>query len=224
MAHWGVAMTLFQPLWPTRPTSAQDCCEGWDEVQKAKERSSSTRARAALRCRGRGILCRAGRRATTGRAFAAGRPRWASSTAAFPAMRKRPRSTRLRTSRPRTPATAREMRIGRPRSCYECYAQNPDHPGAMHYLIHANDVPGRERESLEVTHKYERGRAAQPARAAHADAYLYAPGRLGRRHLAATCRQPRRRWSIPRASTANWYGTSFRTRSNISCMRTCRKE
>ena len=22
MAHWGVAMTLFQPLWPTRPTPA----------------------------------------------------------------------------------------------------------------------------------------------------------------------------------------------------------
>jgi Tfp pilus assembly protein PilF len=28
MAHWGVAMTLFQPLWPTRP-SPKDLERGW---------------------------------------------------------------------------------------------------------------------------------------------------------------------------------------------------
>src|SRR3954453_6307903 len=33
MAHWGIAMTLFQPLWPTRPTP-QGLLQGWDEVQK----------------------------------------------------------------------------------------------------------------------------------------------------------------------------------------------
>jgi hypothetical protein len=35
MAHWGIAMTLFQPLWPTRPqpTALQ---RGWEAVQKAK--------------------------------------------------------------------------------------------------------------------------------------------------------------------------------------------
>src|SRR6188768_1407803 len=35
MAHWGIAMTLFQPLWPTRPGPAA-LQRGWDEVQKAK--------------------------------------------------------------------------------------------------------------------------------------------------------------------------------------------
>src|SRR5918996_5216616 len=35
MAHWGVAMTLFQPLWPTRP-GPEALRRGWDEVQKAK--------------------------------------------------------------------------------------------------------------------------------------------------------------------------------------------
>src|ERR1043166_2755261 len=35
------------------------------------------------------------------------------------------------------------------------YRQNPNHPGAMHYLVHANDVPGRERDLLEITRKYE---------------------------------------------------------------------
>jgi tetratricopeptide (TPR) repeat protein len=33
--------------------------------------------------------------------------------------------------------------------------ENPNHPGAMHYLIHANDTPGREHESLDFLSKYE---------------------------------------------------------------------
>ena len=34
MAHWGIAMTLFQPLWPTRPTPVE-LRRGWEAVQKA---------------------------------------------------------------------------------------------------------------------------------------------------------------------------------------------
>src|SRR5262249_54245051 len=35
MAHWGIAMTLFQPLWPTRPRP-DALRRGWEEAQKAK--------------------------------------------------------------------------------------------------------------------------------------------------------------------------------------------
>ena len=35
MAHWGMAMTLFQPLWPTRPRPAE-LQQGWEAVQKAQ--------------------------------------------------------------------------------------------------------------------------------------------------------------------------------------------
>lgn len=35
MAHWGVAMTLFQPLWPTRPSPAA-LQRGWEAVQQAR--------------------------------------------------------------------------------------------------------------------------------------------------------------------------------------------
>ncbi len=35
MAQWGFAMTLFQPLWPTRPSPAA-LQQGWEAVQKAK--------------------------------------------------------------------------------------------------------------------------------------------------------------------------------------------
>src|SRR5262245_753896 len=35
MAHWGIAMTLFQPLWPTRP-QRDELDKGWEAAQKAK--------------------------------------------------------------------------------------------------------------------------------------------------------------------------------------------
>src|SRR5678815_3568886 len=35
MAHWGIAMTLFQPLWPTRPSRA-DLAKGWHAVETAR--------------------------------------------------------------------------------------------------------------------------------------------------------------------------------------------
>jgi tetratricopeptide (TPR) repeat protein len=56
------------------------------------------------------------------------------------------------------------------------YERNPDHPGAMHYLVHANDVPGRERESLEITRKYE-SLAPRNPHALHMPTHIYT--RLG---------------------------------------------
>ena len=35
MAQWGIAMTLFQPLWPTRP-GPEALQRGWEAAQKAK--------------------------------------------------------------------------------------------------------------------------------------------------------------------------------------------
>jgi hypothetical protein len=56
------------------------------------------------------------------------------------------------------------------------YERNPDHPGAMHYLVHANDAPGRERESLEITRKYE-SLAPRNPHALHMPTHIYT--RLG---------------------------------------------
>lgn len=56
------------------------------------------------------------------------------------------------------------------------YDRNPDHPGAMHYLVHANDVPGREQESLEITRKYEAVAPRNP-HALHMPTHIYT--RLG---------------------------------------------
>ena len=56
------------------------------------------------------------------------------------------------------------------------YKQNPEHPGAMHYLVHANDIPGRERQSLEITRKYESVAPDNP-HALHMPTHIYT--RLG---------------------------------------------
>jgi tetratricopeptide (TPR) repeat protein len=56
------------------------------------------------------------------------------------------------------------------------YEQNPAHPGAMHYLVHANDAPGRERESLNVTRRYETSAPRNP-HALHMPTHIYT--RLG---------------------------------------------
>jgi tetratricopeptide (TPR) repeat protein len=56
------------------------------------------------------------------------------------------------------------------------YRQNPNHPGAMHYLVHANDVPGRERELLEIIRKYDAIAPNNP-HALHMPTHIYT--RLG---------------------------------------------
>lgn len=59
MAHWGVAMTLFQPLWPTRP-SPKALQQGWDEVQKAKELDPPTERERLFVAAAAGVLSRSG--------------------------------------------------------------------------------------------------------------------------------------------------------------------
>src|SRR5262249_55591715 len=54
--------------------------------------------------------------------------------------------------------------------------KQPDHPGVMHYLIHANDVPGREHELLEVMRKYDSIAPNNP-HALHMPTHIYT--RLG---------------------------------------------
>ncbi len=54
--------------------------------------------------------------------------------------------------------------------------ENTRHPGAMHYLIHANDAPGREHESLEVLREYEAIAPHNP-HALHMPTHIYT--RLG---------------------------------------------
>jgi len=175
MAHWGIAMTLFQPLWPTRP-SAEDLQRGWQEVETARSLHPPTKRESLF--------------VAAAEAFF----RDPSSTDYWLRIRRWEQAMeRVYEAFPDDPeaaaffalahlATAPSDTISRAHSdraaeiLLRVYEENPDHPGAMHYLVHANDAPGRERESLEITRKYESVAPRNP-HALHMPTHIYT--RLG---------------------------------------------
>lgn len=175
MAHWGIAMTLFQPLWPTRPGS-EALQQGWEAVQKAKalqppterERLFVAAAEAFfLDPKASDYWLRIRRWEQAMERTYASVPD-DSEAAAFYALAHlatAPADTISRTHSDR----AAELLL-------RLYQRNPDHPGAMHYLVHANDVPGRERESLAITRKYDAVAPRNP-HALHMPTHIYT--RLG---------------------------------------------
>jgi tetratricopeptide (TPR) repeat protein len=175
LAHWGIAMTLFQPLWPTRP-GPEALQRGWEEVQKAKTLQPPTERERLFVAAAEAFFLEP-----------------MSSDYWLRIRRWEQAMEKLHASFPDDPeaatfyalahlATAPSDRISRENSdraaeiLLRVYQRNPDHPGAMHYLIHANDVPGRERESLEITQKYETVAPRNP-HALHMPTHIYT--RLG---------------------------------------------
>lgn len=154
MAHWGIAMTLFQPLWPTRPRP-EALQRGWEAVQEAKallpktEREQLFVAAAEAfflepRSPDYWLRIRRWERATEKVYASFPDDPEAAAFRALALLATAPSDTMSRAHADQ--AAAILLRL---------YARNPDHPGALHYLVHANDVPGRERESLDLTRKYE---------------------------------------------------------------------
>ena len=174
MAHWGVAMTLFQPLWPTRPDAAA-LRQGWEEVKKAKELKSSPRE---LRFIGAAEAFYDDPQSSD---YWSRIRRWEqASRQAYEALPGDDEAalfyalSHLAT----TPAggNLREHADQAAGILLQVYEKQPDHPGAMHYLVHANDVPGRERELLEITRKYDAIAPNNP-HALHMPTHIYT--RLG---------------------------------------------
>jgi tetratricopeptide (TPR) repeat protein len=175
LAHWGVAMTLFQPLWPTRPSPAQ-LREGWDETQKAKALAIPTeRERLFV------AAVEAFYQDPAATDYWARIRRWEAAMArlhdAFPRDDEAAAFfalAHLAAAPPTGAATAHADRVAP--LLLAVYERNPDHPGAMHYLVHANDSPGRERESLAITRRYEEVAPRNP-HALHMPTHIYT--RLG---------------------------------------------
>lgn len=153
MARWGVATTLFQPLWPTRP--------GPDALRRGRELLAEARELGVDTDREEAFLAateafyrepetaewwtRIRRWAESmdrvreahpddreARAF------WALSQLAFGQVADDPAARRE--------AAARELRA--------LWEEEPRHPGAVHYTIHANDVAGRAGEAPEIVESY----------------------------------------------------------------------
>lgn len=174
MAHWGVAMTLFQPLWPTRPNAAA-LARGWDEAQKAKGLKSSPREMLFI------SAAEAFYTQPDSSDYWLRIRRWEqASRQAYEALPGDDEAAlfyalaHLAT----TPASGnlREHADEAAEILLKVYEKQPDHPGAMHYLVHANDAPGRERELLEITKKYDSIAPNNP-HALHMPTHIYT--RLG---------------------------------------------
>ena len=175
MAHWGIAMTLFQPLWPTRP-GPQALQRGWDEVQKAKSLRPQTQREQLFVAEAEAFFME-----PASSDYWLRIRRWEQAAQkvydAFPDDDEAAAFYALAIL-----ATAPSDKITRDHSdraaaiLMRVYDHNLDHPGAMHYLIHANDVPGREHELLDVTRKYEAAAPDNP-HALHMPTHIYT--RLG---------------------------------------------
>ncbi len=154
MAHWGIAMTLFQPLWPARP-SLENLRRGWSEVQKA-------RALGPGGDRETGLLeaTAAFFRDPDSTDYWTRISRWAEAMSAtreaFPADRETAALYAL--SQLAAGQVAEDRMVHQSRAAkvlLEIYDAEPTHPGAIHYTIHANDVTTRADKSLEVVRSYD---------------------------------------------------------------------
>jgi len=153
MAHWGIATTLFQPLWPTRP-SADDLQRGWTEIQKAKELEPATERERDLVAATEAFF-----RDPETADWRTRIERWADAMAT--AYKESPEDldtaalyalSRLALApwaEDRQPLHAEAETVLR-----GIYDQVSTHPGAIHYTIHANDAAGRADQSLEIVESY----------------------------------------------------------------------
>ncbi len=173
MAHWGIAMTYFQPLWPTRP-GAEDLRRGWEEASRAREMPATTRRETMFINSTAAFFDpsledyweRIARWADELRALYEAYPDDIEAKAfyALSLLATAPASGEL-THQEQAASVLKEI-----------LAVEPTHPGAIHYTIHANDAPGRERESLDVVRRYGEIAPRNP-HALHMPTHIYV--RLG---------------------------------------------
>jgi len=169
MAYWGIAMTLFQPLWPTRPTA--------DDLRRGREALSMARKAGPGSERERMYVAAAGAFFDSPDADYWERiAGWERATrqlyeanpgdleaAAFFAL------SHLAVA----PSTGGLINNEEAAEVLEdILRQVPTHPGAIHYMIHANDADARQDESLDVVARYSTIAPRNP-HALHMPTHIY---------------------------------------------------
>jgi tetratricopeptide (TPR) repeat protein len=153
MAYWGIATTRFQPLWPTRP-SADELQQGWTEIQKAEELEAATERERNLVAATKAFF-RDPERADWWTRI----ERWAEGmetayqaapddhdTAALYALSRLALSPVADERGPLHDEAESVLRA--------IYEEEPTHPGAIHYTIHATDADGRAARALDIVESY----------------------------------------------------------------------
>ncbi len=174
MAYWGVATTLFQPLWATRPDD-EALERGLELSGKAAEYSEGERERHLIEAT---VAFFEG--AQAGDVWV-GLDRWVD--AMIPAYEAYPEDHDIAALYGLSLLT-RAQRVDDPDPLYdeaeavlrEVFEQSPDHPGAIHYTIHATDVDGRAENALDMVERYSEIAPDVP-HALHMPSHIYV--RLG---------------------------------------------
>ncbi len=153
MAHWGIAVTLFQPLWPERP-GPEALRRGWEEIRRARELGTGTDREANL-VRAAEAFFRDPESADWWSRIR----RW--SEAMDRAYSESPEDMETAALYALSQLAAGQVELDRmayhsraAEVLLSIYEREPQHPGAIHYTIHANDVDTRASKSLEVVRSY----------------------------------------------------------------------
>ncbi|MCC5865460.1 MAG: hypothetical protein JJU31_10105 [Wenzhouxiangella sp.] len=176
MAWWGVATSLFQPLWGTRPGAAE-LNRGREAVRRASEAVDSEREAALIEATAAFFD---GPRA---RPFRERMDAWIDGMATAYADFSEDADIAslyglsLLTQAQWAEADERHQLHDRAESVLrDIWDQRPEHPGAIHYSIHATDVDGRAENALDMVEAYA-DIAPRTAHALHMPSHIYV--RLG---------------------------------------------
>ncbi len=155
MLHWGVAMTYFQPLWPGQPT-AESLKNGTAAVERAKASSAKASARERDYVAAVAAFYDGGDKVdhqTRSKSWAAAQKVLAErypddvEAQAFSGLARLATMDKSDKTYAASRGVAEEME--------KLLVKKPDHPGLMHYLLHAYDNPAYANQAVEVARKYE---------------------------------------------------------------------
>ena len=171
MLQWGVAMTYFHPLWPGEP-SADDVRSGRAAVTKGQAASQANDIERAYLA-AVAEFYRGDDTAYPGRlaSWAAAQAKVAEQAPADVEAQAFSALAALANVDKQDKAKSRAQREAIGAKLEALLQQHPDHPGLMHYLLHAYDFPGLAQHALEVARRY----AASSPDASHA---LHMPGHI----------------------------------------------
>jgi hypothetical protein len=173
MAHWGVATSLFQPLWGTTPRAA-DITRGRESIREARKVVGEKREKLLIEATWAFFEPDTGRvqeRLT----------RWADGmSAAYEAFPDDIDVATLyalsRLTRALSEADRKSLHDEAEAVLVAAWNFQPAHPGAVHYTIHATDAEGRGGNAIEIVDSYTQIAPNVP-HALHMPSHIYV--RLG---------------------------------------------
>lgn len=153
MASWGQAMTIINPLWPTTP-SAEKMRLGADLVETARTQSTATAREQAYVDTVAAYFTDGADRSESER-LQSFQTAWNALHTAYPedvdAEAFYLLST-LATADPNDRSLSKQRQVAA--AIDELLTTQPDHPGALHYYIHANDYPELADQALDIADHY----------------------------------------------------------------------